>query len=194
MNLRWLPNALSAGRLAMVPVLIACVYLQSRTAFIVALTVALLSDAVDGAVARALNVSSELGAKLDSWGDAALYLTVPIGAALLWPEVVENEWPWLLALIAAFILPIALGFLKYRKLTSYHTIAAKVVAFAVPLGAAPLLLGGTPWPFRLAVVLLVISALEEVLLTLTLREWRSNVGSIVLVWKERHPGEPTLRR
>ena len=185
-SLWWLPNALSAGRLAMAPLIVVCVWFQAHTLFLVALTIAVLSDAVDGAVARAIGESSTLGAKLDSWGDFALYLTVPIGVAFLWPDLVARERPWVIALIAAFLIPVSLGFLKYHRLTSYHTYLAKTVAVVVPFTGVVLLLDGPAWPFHVGVVLLGISALEEVALTLTLPVWRANVGSILHVMRERN--------
>jgi cardiolipin synthase len=183
--LGWLPNALSAGRLVMAPLLIVFVFLDSRTLFLIALIIALVSDMIDGAVARALGVSSVLGAKLDSWGDFALYVTVPIGVAFLWTDLVTRELPWAIALVASFLIPVALGFIKFHRLTSYHTYAAKVVAFVVPITGVILLLGGSSWPFRIGVIVLVLSALEEVALTLTLPAWRANVGSILQIRRER---------
>lgn len=186
-SLQWLPNALSASRLATVPVLVLCVWLHARTGFLVALAVTLASDVVDGCVARVLRATSLRGAKLDSWGDGALYITVPAGVALLWPEVVAREWPWVVALVASYLVPVTLGFAKFRRLTRYHPIAAKAAAVAVAAAAGLLLLGGPGWPFHLAVILLMVSALEEIALTLMLPAWQANVGSFWHVWRARAP-------
>lgn len=64
-----IPNILSISRLALVPVLVALAYFGEAQAFLAVLAVSLLSDAFDGYIARKLNQTTELGARLDSWGD-----------------------------------------------------------------------------------------------------------------------------
>ena len=65
---------LSLLRLALVPVLVGLAYLPQRgEAFLGVLAVSLLSDVLDGYLARKLGQASELGAKLDSWGDMLTY-------------------------------------------------------------------------------------------------------------------------
>ncbi|MDC1144981.1 CDP-alcohol phosphatidyltransferase family protein, partial [Porticoccaceae bacterium] len=63
-----IPNILSFLRLGLVPVLIGLALVQAGQLFLWVLAVSLLSDVLDGFLARKLNQVSELGAKLDSWG------------------------------------------------------------------------------------------------------------------------------
>jgi CDP-diacylglycerol--glycerol-3-phosphate 3-phosphatidyltransferase len=50
-----------------------------------------------------------------------------------------------------------------------------------------LFLGGPAWPFRLAAVICILAALEEIALTLLLSESESNVRSIWDVLKRSVP-------
>lgn len=174
-----IPNLLSGFRLFSVPVLLALAWRGSEKEFLVLLVCALLSDLADGYLARRLHQESELGARLDSWGDFTLCITTPLSAWLLWPELIIREAAYVMVVLASFVLPILIGFIKYRRLTSYHTWGAKLSA--VLMGCTTLLLfaGGPAVPFHLATIVLVLTQIEEICITLVLHDWRANVPSLV---------------
>ena len=185
MSIRQLPNALSLFRLAMVPVLGVLAWQGHAEVFLAALFCSLASDVLDGWLARRSGVTSEVGAKLDSWGDLATYATLPLFAWWLWPDLLRAEARYLACAIFAYTLPIAVGYLRFGRLTSYHTWAAK--GTAVLMGAALFVLfsGGPAWPFHVAVFLLVVEAMEEIAITWVLPAWRSDVPSL---WHAVHEG------
>jgi CDP-diacylglycerol--glycerol-3-phosphate 3-phosphatidyltransferase len=96
----------------------------------------------------------------------------------LFPEIVAREAGYLVVAIAAFVVPIALGWLRFGRLTSYHTWAAKGTAVLMGVGMLALFTGGPSWPFHLAVVGLLYEAIEEIAITLTLREWKADVPTL----------------
>src|SRR5690554_5594445 len=90
------PNLLSSLRIVLVPLLLALAWQQMQIAFLAVLAVSLLSDALDGYFARLLHQESDLGAKLDSWGDLLTYGAMIAGLYLAWPQVFDRE-RWFLA-------------------------------------------------------------------------------------------------
>ena len=126
-----MPNLLSGARLLLMPVLLLLAWAGERHLFLPCLVVSLLTDAADGFLARKLNQATELGAKLDSWADFLTYLSLPVCAWWLWPGVVREQAAFLTAVIFCYVLPVVFGFLKFRRLTSYHTVAGKVVTVPV---------------------------------------------------------------
>jgi CDP-diacylglycerol--glycerol-3-phosphate 3-phosphatidyltransferase len=172
------PNALSALRLVLAPVLFWLAWTGQATAFLVTLAVSLLSDLVDGWVARRFDQATALGTLLDSWGDLVTFLSVPICAWWLWPDLIRREGVYLAVLLAAYVFPIVLGYLKYGRLTAYHTYGAKLSAVVVGSSALVLFLEGPPEPFRIATAILVLAELEEIAITTILPEWHANVPSI----------------
>ena len=173
-----IPNLLSCLRLVLAPVLLVLAWTQQPRAFLICLCVSLASDLLDGFLARRLHQRSELGAKLDSWGDLATYTVLGIGAWWLWPDVIRAEAPFVGVLLASYTLPSLLALAKFKRLTSYHTWGAKVSA--VLMGPAVLLLFAwqAAWLFRVATVVLAIAEIEEVAITLVLREWHADVPSL----------------
>jgi CDP-diacylglycerol--glycerol-3-phosphate 3-phosphatidyltransferase len=187
-------NLLSSLRLLIAPILIFSAWTGKPNVFLVLFACSLFSDFIDGFIARKLNQVSELGGKLDSWGDFATYMTVPICAYLLWPDLVQQEGSFVIIVIASYGIPVAIGFLKYNRLTSYHTWGAKLSAILVGSTAFILLMGGPATPFRLAAVVLALAEFEELAITAILPTWQANVPSFWharrLLRNEDHPSLP----
>lgn len=174
-----IPNALSALRLVLAPVLLWLAWTGRPGAFLVTLSVSLLSDLVDGWLARRFGQATQLGTLLDSWGDLVTYTTVPLCAWWLWPELIRQEAQYAAAIVSAYVFPIVLGYLKYGRLTAYHTYGAKLSSLLVGPSALLLFLGGPAEPFRVATCVLVLAELEEIAITTLLPEWRANVPSLL---------------
>jgi cardiolipin synthase len=173
-----IPNILSILRLVIVVFLVFLAWNGKTGLFLLFFLAALLTDMLDGYLARRLKQESELGAKLDSWGDFALYMTVPLCVWHLWPEIVKREILYVSLAAISYALPVTIGFVKYRRLTSYHTWGAKLSA--VLMGASALLLfaGGPAWPFRISTAVLVLAELEEIAITTVMPVWRANIPSL----------------
>jgi CDP-diacylglycerol--glycerol-3-phosphate 3-phosphatidyltransferase len=173
-----IPNLLSGFRLIAAPFLLYLAWVGRPNLFLVLLAVSLLSDSIDGFIARRLNEASELGTKLDSWGDLATYLTVPLCAWWLWPEVLKREAFFVLLVIGAYIFPLIIGFVKFRKLPSYHTWSAKVAAVVMSVAVFILFIFDISRPFHFAAILQALVACEEIAITFLLFEWHGNVPSL----------------
>src|SRR3989442_3701081 len=71
-----------------------------------------------------------------------------------------------------------MGFLRYGRLTSYHTRGAKLAAYLGGASALVVFGGGPALPFRLATGVLVLAELEEIAITAVLPAWHANVRSL----------------
>jgi CDP-diacylglycerol--glycerol-3-phosphate 3-phosphatidyltransferase len=158
-------------------VLLALAALNLQEAFLWLLAAAWATDAIDGPLARKLRQESARGARLDSLADRGLMLAIPLSVAWLWPEVLEREAVWLALLAIALVVPRAHAFAKFRRLPSYHTRLAKVLA--VYMGVSVLLMLGWhwSWPFRAGVLFVLVEAAEEVAITRTLERLRPDIPS-----------------
>lgn len=173
-----IPNLLSCLRLAIVPLLAVLAWNGRERLFFGFFLAALLTDLFDGYLARKLKRESELGAKLDSWGDFALYMTVPVCAWLLWPDLILREIVFVSIVAGSFAIPVTIGFIKYHRLTSYHTWGAKFSAVLLGISAPLFFVGASPWPFRISTFVLLLAELEEIAITAVLPRWRANVPSL----------------
>jgi phosphatidylglycerophosphate synthase len=173
-----IPNMLSIARLALVPVLITLAYWRLPQAFLAVLALSLLSDAFDGYLARKLNQTSELGAKLDSWGDVLTYGSMILGLYWVWPEVFAKQAWFLLAATLSFMVPVAHALTKFGEYPSYHTLGAKTAAVLMAPAFYALTLMGAELFFQAVIVFHILVACEELAITTILTQPRSNVRSI----------------
>ena len=172
---RSLPNAFTATRLALVPVLLLLAAADHPNAFVAVLAFAFATDAIDGYLARRFRLESALGAKLDSRADMALWLSLPVATWLLRPEFVRAEAAAIGVLLASLALPLAVGLAKFRRVPSYHTWLAKGTAIVLAGALLSIYLDGPLWPFRLASVLAIACAFEEIAITAILPELHADV-------------------
>ena len=177
-NLYSIPNILSLLRLALVPVLVGLASAQRGDIFLMVLAVSLLSDVLDGYLARKLGLVSELGAKLDSWGDILTYAAMILGLHLIWPDIFDKQAEFLFAAMMSFILPTLLAFRKFGAYPSYHTWGAKLAAVLMAPAYYVLILADADSFFRVVILFHLLVAAEEMAITFILNRPRSNVGSV----------------
>jgi len=171
------PNLCSLFRLLVSPILLLLAWGEEPTLFLVAFATALASDVVDGFLARWLKVDSEGGAELDSWSDLCMYVSASLGVWLLAPELILGQLPLVVAMAVGYAAPILYGFLKFRRLTSYHTWAAKLSAVLAGGTMLTIVLFEVTWPLWIAGPVFLVSAVEEICVTTLLPAWRANVPS-----------------
>jgi phosphatidylglycerophosphate synthase len=180
------PNLLSLMRLACAPLMVAFAFgTGSRPWFYALLGTALLTDALDGFLARRLHAESDLGRRLDSWGDYAMAVAVVVGIGRLWPHVMEQEWPWFLTTLAGCFAIVAYGLIRWRRVLGYHTWLAKGLAVVLPPAMVMVLVGWSAIPFHVAVGLQVLCGLEEMAIAFLLPGFSGETPSLWHAWLHR---------
>ena len=194
MMLFTIPNILSLFRIAAAPFLLLAAWSGRPELFFFLFGAMLLSDALDGFIARALHQTSELGARLDSYGDIITYLTTPLAVWWLWPEIILEEKAYIFTAIILFILPAFFALFKFGKLASYHTWITKLSALMMSLGVVVLLVWQQPLLFHIAVWFLVVETVENIAITFILHEQKSNIRSIWHALQLRHTSPAPKRK
>src|SRR5262249_51976170 len=148
---------LSCLRIALVPVLLILAWTGRSETLLACFILSLLTDVIDDLLARRLNQATELGARLDSWGDLLPCLALLLCGCWLRSEAIRREAVWLVLGIASYLPAVLAGLLKFRRLTSYHTWGAKISA--VLLGAAVLVFFayGPGWFFRVVMPIVALA-------------------------------------
>lgn len=180
------PNIVSMIRIVMAPVLLLLAYQQMPGIFILAVLFTLFTDVLDGFLARHLNMITELGAHLDSWGDFIIYSTLAVSAWWLWPEIIKEELTYVLMIIISFTVPVLIGLIKFHTLTSYHTWTVKAAVFITVVSYLIVFSDWLRWPLYLAAIVCVIAAVEEILITLIMKHEHADVRSVWHALKYKH--------
>ena len=172
---KYLPNVLTILRIVCSFILLLLPAMSTWFLFIYLL--AGLSDMLDGYFARRFHTQSELGARLDSAADFLLC------AVLLVVLIPFYHWPlWVILWIAA-IAVIRLAalldcYLRFRQFAFLHTSLNKATGFLLFLSPVLFWLFGLNATAIILCLVATISALEELLLDCTAREFNSNKKSI----------------
>jgi phosphatidylglycerophosphate synthase len=181
-----LPNLLSLTRLACAPLMVALAFgTGSRAWFFAFFGIALVTDALDGFLARWLQAESGLGRRLDSWGDYAMNAAVVTAIWRLWPAVMQREWPWFLTTLAGCLAIAAYGLIRWRRVLGYHTWLAKGMAIVLPPAVVIALVGWSAVPFHGAVGLQVLCGLEEMAIAFLLPGFSGYMPSLWHAWRRR---------
>ena len=173
-----LPNLVSFIRILMAPVLFYYALTQQPYWFIGVLLFAEFTDVLDGFLARTLNQITEMGSRLDSWGDFVIYSTMAICAWILWPDILQRESLYFIIIVLSFILPALIGFIKFQRFTSYHTWSVKLAVVITVISYVLLFTGLLDWPFRVAALFCLYAAIEEIAITLLIHHEHVDVRTV----------------
>ncbi len=167
------------------PVLLVFAWNGDTGVFLALFGLGLLSDVLDGVLARRLGQESDFGARLDQWADFTLWVSFPLGTWWLWPEVVRCEAPYVILAIVCLLLPTAIAYAKYRAVPGYHTWSAKSSAVLMGIAVPLLLIFDVAWPFRIAALFLLVCAVDELGITYLFAECRHDVPSVFHAARQR---------
>lgn len=149
------------------------------------LVISFLTDALDGYLARKFNVSSILGSRLDSIGDDLTVLAAIIGLFFVHPQFLKDQWVVILFLFIIYLIQLVYALVRYRKMTSFHTLLAKVAAVFQGVFMCTMFFIEQPvyWLFYITVALTAIEIIEEIIMVGILPTWRENVKGIYWAMK-----------
>jgi len=187
---RHLPNAISAARLAATPLLLYFVATGARGPFTWLLLACLLSDILDGLIARAFNLRSELGAALDSRADMLVFALSVLGLVVFQGPFMRANGLLLAAPLALYAVEAACALWRYGRITSFHTVLVRITAYVQGTLIMWLFLWGEPrWLLYTTVALSVAAYAEELVLIALLPDWETDVRGVYWVLSRRRAEE-----
>ena len=174
---RHVPNMISTLRIILSVLLIPL--MPVRIGFIAVYIAIGITDVLDGLIARKLGCTSDFGAKLDSIADFIFYLIVAIMFMKLHFSSLEITHQFaLIAIIFTRLGNMLLTKLKYKRVVFIHTLANKtsgVLVYLIPLVFLFVRDGIIIW---IILIIVFISAIEELLITTKYTEPDLNRRSI----------------
>jgi CDP-diacylglycerol--glycerol-3-phosphate 3-phosphatidyltransferase len=191
---RWI-NVITLYRIVAFPVLIVLIFTDRFDIFKWMLIVSFFTDAVDGILARKFKANSVLGAKLDSIGDDLTILAAVIGLAVAKTEFLKEHWIIFAIPLGLFFIQVFAAFIRYGKMSSYHTYLAKIAAILQGLFMCSMFLFDKPayWLFYTTAFVTTIELIEEIIIVFVLREWKTNVHGLYWVVKGENKHDTTRK-
>ncbi|HYG49442.1 MAG TPA: CDP-alcohol phosphatidyltransferase family protein [Flavobacteriales bacterium] len=182
-----LVSLITLYRIVTAPVLVVLILTGNLEVFKWMLLASFITDAIDGYISRLLNVNSPLGAKIDSIGDDLTVMAAIGGLIKFYPGFFSNHWVPIAILLSIFAIQLSYALIKYKRISSFHTYAAKTagVAQAVFLLWVFLLDQVNIPLFYLAIVLTAIELIEEIILVWLIPKWKNDVKGLFWVLRKK---------
>jgi CDP-diacylglycerol--glycerol-3-phosphate 3-phosphatidyltransferase len=179
---RQIPNGISAARLAATPVLLGAAVGQREALFQWLLLSCLLSDILDGLIARAFQLSSRLGAFLDSTADMLVTLIAFYGVYVFrWDAIKPHRFAlcWIAGL---YVLEAGAALYRYGRISSFHTLLVRISAYLQGIFVMSLFFWGfIGWMFGIMLAVTIAAYAEELVLVALLAEWKTDVRGLYWV-------------
>lgn len=182
-----IPNLISLSRLLLAPVALWIAWQGNGTAYKWLFATAVATDCLDGTLARLLKAQTILGARLDAAADTATYLVLFLAVLHLWPEFVEAHALLLGAALGLYCANHLWALIRFRKLPAYHTWAGKTSAVLMAAGMLLWFVSGHGWLFTAALVVSLVSVVEQLAITGLLAAWHADLPTVAHALKLRHP-------
>jgi phosphatidylglycerophosphate synthase len=182
-----IPLLLTALRAVLAPVLLLLAWYYPRpAAFGVCLILAFLSDVFDGILARRLNVATPGLRRLDSVADSVFYVAALLAAWHLHSTELQVYLPALVVLGALEVVRYAFDLWKFRREAAYHLWSSKLWGICLFVGFFSLLVLGRGGLFAgVPIYVGILVDIEGLAVSFVLREWKSDVPTIVHAWRLR---------
>ena len=181
-----IPNIITFYRLLAFPVILFFILTKNEKLFVVFLIINLLSDAIDGYIARKFKMETEFGARLDSIADNLTYILAFTGIFVF---KLEDLMPYIVSLsvyIGLLIITVALSLVKFKRFPSLHLYTTKINGYVQGIFMICLFtVGLIPLIYYTVITLGIIGAVESIVIQLIISEMRSNVKGLYWVIRER---------
>lgn len=180
-----IPNVLSAYRIVAIPLIIWTIVIGEKRLFITLLSINLITDILDGLIARTFKLETEFGARLDSIADIGTYLMAFSGMIILESDFVKEHQFVFMLLILLFISYEIVSLIRFKRTPSLHLYSSKTVGYIQGIFIFTyFLFGYNSWYFYFMITCSCLAYIEALTIIFLIPKLRSNVKGIYFILKE----------
>lgn len=178
------PNLISLYRLLVFPVILYTVLTKQENLFVILLCVSLVSDVLDGNIARYFKLQTHFGAALDNLADICTYAMALLGLFVFkWTEI-EPHALILYIFLTVFVLSYFVSFFRFGKIPGLHLYSAVSAGYIQSVFFFILFVFGFyPWMYYLAIGWGALAYVEKILVLFKLDDIK--IGVKGLYWLMR---------
>jgi phosphatidylglycerophosphate synthase len=184
-NVLNVPNLISLYRLLVFPVILFMALTGRESWFVILLCISLVSDVLDGNIARIFKLQTNFGAALDNLADIFTYAMALLGLFIFkWADIAPHAWI-LYLFLAVFVLSYVVSFYRFGKIPGLHLYSAVSAGYVQSIFFFVLFVFGFyPWMYYLAIGWGVIAYVEKIFVLLKLDDIRIGVKGLYWLIKE----------
>ena len=185
-NVLNVPNLISLYRLLVFPLILFMALTGRENSFVVLLCISLVSDALDGSIARYFKLQTNFGAALDNLADICTYAMAILGLFVFkWADIEPHGW-FLYLFLGVFVLSYLVSFFRFGKIPGLHLYSAVSAGYVQGIFFFILFVFGFyTWMFYIAVGWGLLAYIEKILVLLQLDDIRIGVKGLYWVMKSK---------
>jgi len=181
-----IPNFLSLYRLLSFPFVMYLAVSGNEQLFAIFLIVNLITDALDGIIARTFRMQTELGARLDAFADVGMYICAITGVFVFKAADFAAHFLSLYIYIGAFACSVFISLLKFRRFPSLHLYSSKIGGYLQGIFFFVLFIFGFDmWFYYFVITWAILAFCEQICVQWVLSEPMSNAKGLYWVMKCR---------
>lgn len=181
-----IPNIISFYRLITFPYVLWLAFSGNEQLFAIFLIINLITDVLDGFIARTFHCETELGARLDSLADIGTYILAIVGVFTFKYADIEPHIVLFSVFISLFFITDIVAIIKFRKFSSFHLYSWKIGGYLQ--GGFFIVLfsiGFYEFFFYFIMIWGILAFIEHITIQMILVEMKSNVKGLYWVLKEK---------
>jgi CDP-diacylglycerol--glycerol-3-phosphate 3-phosphatidyltransferase len=154
--------------------------------FVILLIISLVSDVLDGNIARIFKLQTNFGAALDNLADIFTYAMALLGLFIFkWTEIEPHAWI-LYIFLGVFILSYIIALVRFRKIPGLHLYSVVSSGYAQSTFFFILFVFGFySWMFYLVVIWGIVAYTEKIFVLLKLDDIKIGVKGLYWVIKNK---------
>ena len=168
-------------RLLLAPLILALAYFigeSAKIAIVILMYLGLISDILDGIIARKQHISSEKLRRMDSQTDMIFWLSIGVATWILYPKLISDNSMVIWIIIGMEIACYVISFIKFKKGTCTHSFLSKLWGITLLVAFTSLIgFNYAGIPFTMAIIMGLISHIDIILITLILPKWAHDILS-----------------
>ncbi len=180
------PNAISLYRLVMFFPIMVFAFTNNETLFVILFCINLVSDIIDGFIARHYNLATRFGAGLDNLADMGLFISAIYGIVQFKWEEIEPHLSILYIFFSLLLLTIIISLFKFKKMPGLHLYLSVSSAYLQGIFFFILFAWGFfPWLFYLALGIGIIAYIEKLFVLLLIDDIKAGTKGLYWLLKKR---------
>ncbi len=176
-----IPIGLILFRLLLAPLILGLAYFigeSARLPIVILMYLGLISDILDGIIARKQNISSEKLRRMDSQTDMVFWLSIGFSTWILFPQLIAGNSIAIWTILGMEVACYVISLLRFKKETCTHAFLSKLWGLTLLVAFTSLIgFNHAGIPFFLAITMGLISHVDRILITLILPEWTHDIPS-----------------
>lgn len=183
------PNLLSFYRLLAFPVALYFIFQRAEFIFVTLLIINLITDILDGFIARRFHLETKFGARLDSIADVGTYILALTGVLVFkWDDFATHAFSFF-TFLGLFVLANILSLIKFSRMPSMHLYSWKIGGYLQGAFFFTLFVFGFITPFYYIMITWgILAFLEHIVIQLIIPQMGINLKGLYWVLKNKKNG------